>query len=440
MRRGVRSSGIFISILTLLALLALPTAPAEAQNAADFCVVADASSVSGALPSADAIYQPTDVSVDDAGRVITSWFASTGAIGVGQDDVVVLGGVGGVVAHGTDGSTRAIASTTEEIDGRLLGRPFAVAVAANSGEIFVAERTGDDDRLLKRFASGEWTQVLRRGEIINTQPYTRAEDLSLMGNGTLYLTQSSIAPDWRRNRVLQVNGDQVSELAMGFQSLDGVAADLQSQPRSVWTVDSKGTRVYKVNAATSDIEGFDLRFIDGETVESVDEIGPLGDAALLSVVMEGGASRIVRLNADGSIDPVIDEQTRIDGLVVDSIVGLDIGANGDVYVADAGNSRVLRLMANPASVCSVALAPGIINLAASINCDTNTDIIDALFIVQFDVQVRTSYPTCPLPDPAKQINLTHADVNSDGEVDVIDALLIAQCEVAVANTICPFVG
>jgi len=435
MKRAVRG---VVAFSLLLSLVDLSSPSAQAQSGGPkSCVVADASSVAALLPPSQVPYAPTDVSVDSSGRVVTSWFASTGTIDIGQDEVPILGGEGGVVLHQVSGDSSTIATTLGEIDGRMLGRPFAVAIGSTSNEIFVAERTGDDDRVLRRSATGEWTEVLRRGIIIDTQPYTRAEDLTLMGNGPLYLTQSSLQPDWRRNRVLRVTDELSNELVLGFQSLNGVSAAVDSRPQSVWMVDTKSRRVYQVDAQTSEIAGFDLRFIDTETVDRVDEIGALADAALLSVVMESGEHRLVRLNADGSFTTLLDASTLVAGLAIDSIVGIDVRNNGDIYLADAGNGRVLRLPSNAGSQCVDSFSAPVIDRAGDINCDNETNIIDSLYIVQYDVGVRTSYPGCPLKDPATQINLTNADVNRDGTADVVDALIISQCEVGVPTVACP---
>lgn len=71
-----------------------------------------------------------------------------------------------------------------------------------------------------------------------------------------------------------------------------------------------------------------------------------------------------------------------------------------------------------------------------VNCDNFVDVIDALFIVQYDVTVREPLTSCPLPNPTDEMNLTRGDFNQDGFVDVIDALFIAQCDAFVQNGFC----
>lgn len=79
-------------------------------------------------------------------------------------------------------------------------------------------------------------------------------------------------------------------------------------------------------------------------------------------------------------------------------------------------------------------------LLGDVNLDGYTDVIDALFITQYDVTVRTNIVEnqCDWnPIVPYQIYLQNGDVNSDGFVDVIDALFISQCDAFVPNVLCP---
>jgi len=72
-----------------------------------------------------------------------------------------------------------------------------------------------------------------------------------------------------------------------------------------------------------------------------------------------------------------------------------------------------------------------------VNCDGVANVIDALFVSQYDVFVRPPAPNgCSNYDPTT-IALEHGDTNNDGTVDVIDALFISQCDAFVSNVLCP---
>lgn len=73
-----------------------------------------------------------------------------------------------------------------------------------------------------------------------------------------------------------------------------------------------------------------------------------------------------------------------------------------------------------------------------VTCNSVLDDVDALFVVQFGVGNRTDAGTCPLPDPATEINANSADINDDGNVDAIDALIISQCAAGILDSgLCP---
>lgn len=71
------------------------------------------------------------------------------------------------------------------------------------------------------------------------------------------------------------------------------------------------------------------------------------------------------------------------------------------------------------------------------NCDGSISAVDALFIMQFEVETRTDTGSCPLEDPVSQLNAEAGDVNLDNQTNSVDALFILQCEVDIPNPYCP---
>ncbi len=72
------------------------------------------------------------------------------------------------------------------------------------------------------------------------------------------------------------------------------------------------------------------------------------------------------------------------------------------------------------------------------NCDGLVNVVDALFILQFEVGLRVDSGGCPLPPPPPNTHYVGAcDVGEDGLCNVVDALFILQCEVGIPNIMCP---
>ena len=116
--------------------------------------------------------------------------------------------------------------------------------------------------------------------------------------------------------------------------------------------------------------------------------------------------------------------------------GLDpsgaIGADGVQYQGSGGQpfgSPVLRFIG--------PLTPPTLG---DVNCDGIVNVIDALFILQYEVGLRVDTDQCPLPPPPPDtLNVANCDVNDDGLCNVVDALFILQCEVGISNAFCPLI-
>ncbi len=71
-----------------------------------------------------------------------------------------------------------------------------------------------------------------------------------------------------------------------------------------------------------------------------------------------------------------------------------------------------------------------------VTCDGLVNVVDALFVLQYEVGLRIDSGGCPLPPP-DTLNVAVCDVNDDAFCNVVDALFILQCEVGIPNTFCP---
>ncbi len=72
-----------------------------------------------------------------------------------------------------------------------------------------------------------------------------------------------------------------------------------------------------------------------------------------------------------------------------------------------------------------------------VTCDDLVNVVDALFVMQFEVGLRDDSGGCPLPPSPDTLHVASCDVNEDGLCNVVDALFILQCEVGIPNVLCP---
>lgn len=77
----------------------------------------------------------------------------------------------------------------------------------------------------------------------------------------------------------------------------------------------------------------------------------------------------------------------------------------------------------------------ITTLIGDVNCNNTVDAVDALFILQYTVDLRNAAQVCPLPE--NSLYLPNADVNDDGTINAVDALFVLQCTVEISNVLCP---
>ena len=70
-----------------------------------------------------------------------------------------------------------------------------------------------------------------------------------------------------------------------------------------------------------------------------------------------------------------------------------------------------------------------------VNCDFLVNSVDALFVLQYDVALRSCGGSCP--PLAGALYCSACDVNVDSSCDAIDALFLLQCDVGIHNVLCP---
>lgn len=114
-----------------------------------------------------------------------------------------------------------------------------------------------------------------------------------------------------------------------------------------------------------------------------------------------------------------------------------VGATGDTGIL----SVAVDLVTDPTGIpITVGTQDGQLTVGrpGDVSCDDNIDVVDGLFVLQYDVGLRTDGAGCPLaPDT---LYLDQCDVNADNACNIVDALFIMQCDVGSANVLCPAVG
>ncbi|MBV7330221.1 PKD domain-containing protein [Chloroflexi bacterium TSY] len=69
-----------------------------------------------------------------------------------------------------------------------------------------------------------------------------------------------------------------------------------------------------------------------------------------------------------------------------------------------------------------------------VNCDGQADAGDALFILQYDVDLRMGHHQYPVPQDS--LWLLACDINGDHQCGATDALQVLQCSVGISNAFC----
>ena len=63
-------------------------------------------------------------------------------------------------------------------------------------------------------------------------------------------------------------------------------------------------------------------------------------------------------------------------------------------------------------------------------------MLDALYILQYEIGTRDAHNGCPLPI-SDTLNVDSCDVNLDDSCDAIDGLFVLMCDAGINNTLCP---
>ncbi len=71
-----------------------------------------------------------------------------------------------------------------------------------------------------------------------------------------------------------------------------------------------------------------------------------------------------------------------------------------------------------------------------VNCDGQVSVVDAAITLQATVGLRIEADSCPLADPASELNTSAADLDNDDVVTIVDAAALMQCVVGAPSAVC----
>ena len=131
----------------------------------------------------------------------------------------------------------------------------------------------------------------------------------------------------------------------------------------------------------------------------VDAAGQSGDAAMMTLVFDA-----VGTNNSQAI------------LTISASTFADADGNPLPYQVDDGSVTIL-------------------DTSGDVDCDADSDSVDALFVLQYTVGSRAAGNSCPPTDGT--LYLPACDVNGNNSCDVVDGLFILQCSVGIHNALCP---
>jgi glucose/arabinose dehydrogenase len=145
----------------------------------------------------------------------------------------------------------------------------------------------------------------------------------------------------------------------------------------------------------------------------------------------------LKVDAENNLIPGSVTEVILDA---DGPVDFEIGPEGNVYYLsiNTGELRRIRYVTitptiTPTETPTPTATPtpsSIPTAQGDVDCDDVANVVDALFILQYEVALRVDGGGCPLPPPPPDtLNASGGDVNKDGPTNVVDALFILQCEV-----------
>lgn len=210
-----------------------------------------------------------------------------------------------------------------------------------------------------------------------------------------------------------------------------------------------GTDEFTIEAECGQVSGEEIRGADSVTLSNSNDWVKMQFVARYNVNNNDETYRIivrrtdnnsglptialVKIDPDGESNPIPVTTCDIHGNIrtcemqagVYELTVTGVEASGDVEL-----DRISVMKTGPGGPS--------LPIHGSVDCDDDLDSIDGLFILQYVVAYRSDYGGCPLEDSLTQLDAASGDINGDGQTNVIDALFILQCTVGITDSgYCP---
>ncbi len=117
-----------------------------------------------------------------------------------------------------------------------------------------------------------------------------------------------------------------------------------------------------------------------------------------------------------------------------------------VFTVTGAGGNVSELLLNAATFTdtngnplTTSLRSGSVTIGAEVvdgdvSCDSQRNVVDAMYISQYVVGARSAEAGCPLEE--NTLDWSQCDVDANGLCNIVDAMYVAQCEVGISNALC----
>jgi hypothetical protein len=175
--------------------------------------------------------------------------------------------------------------------------------------------------------------------------------------------------------------------------------------------------------STRDDQHVEIRNADGDLMSPI-----VGETEAWDIAAGGvNGGEVMNLCIDPAIGDLVDPATDY----FDNAVSSTYSAPNECEYLDPNDPNGVAVVSFTQDFAALRATAG---LRGDVNCDNTVNVVDSLLIAQYSVGNRTDAGSCPLNDPATEINASNGDFNVESGANVVDSLLIAKCSVGAGDS------